>query len=57
MQSLLFSIPGLLAGILVAFALNTGLRESIFIASDNYESYKLTFWSIVIGVLFGLFMP
>ena len=42
MQSLLFSIPGLTAGVLVAFALNTGLREGIFLLSENYESYELT---------------
>jgi hypothetical protein len=46
-----------MGGVLVAFALNTGLREGIFILSENYESYELTFWSIVLGVLFGLFMP
>ena len=53
----MFSIPGLIAGVLVAFALNTGLREGIFLISENYESYELTYWSIVLGVLFGLFMP
>ena len=57
MQSLLFSVPGLIAGVLVAFALNVGLREGIFIVSENYESYELTTWSIVLGVVFGLFMP
>ena len=57
MQSLLFSIPGLTAGVVIAFALNTGLREGIFILSENYESYELTYWSIVLGVLFGLLMP
>ena len=57
MQSLLFSIPGLIAGIMVAFALNVGLREGIFILSENNESYELTSVSIVLGVVFGLFMP
>ena len=46
-----------MGGVLVAFALNTGLREGIFILSENYESYELTYWSIVLGVLFGLLMP
>jgi len=56
-KSLAFSIPGLTFGILVAFVLNIGLREVIFLRSVNASNYELTTVAIVIGVLFGLIMP
>ena len=57
MQSLLFSLPGLFFGVIIAFSLNLLMREGIFIASSNAGSYQLTFWSVVLGIIFGLFMP
>ena len=57
MKSMAFAIPGLIAGVFVAFILNIGLREVIFLKASNVSNYQLTALSIVIGVLFGLIMP
>lgn len=57
LQSFSFAVPGIFIGIFVAFIINVGLREVIFIAADNYESYALTPISIAIGVCFGSIMP
>lgn len=56
-QSSFFSIPGLIAGIIVAIIFNKGIRLAIFVLSDNYTSYDLTTGAIVLALFFGIFMP
>ena len=57
MSSLSFSIPGLIFGMFVAVIMNIGIREQIFIYSQNYLGYDLSQSSLIIGIVFGLGMP
>ena len=57
LNSLSFSVPGLLYGIFMAFILNVMLREIIFYESENAASYILDPLAIIIGVSFGFLMP
>jgi ABC-type antimicrobial peptide transport system permease subunit len=57
MQSTFFSVPGIICGVLVAFITNILLREVIFMYSQNYMSYNLTKWALILGVSFGVIMP
>ena len=56
-SSFSFSIPGMFGGIFVAFIINAGLREIIFINAKNYLTYELSTSSWVMGICFGLLMP
>ena len=56
-NSFSFSIPGMIGGIIVAYIMNIGLRESIFLAAKNALSYNLTKSSLVLGICFGILMP
>jgi len=57
LKSLSFSIPGFFFGIIIALVVNVLLREIIFVASLNYLDYGLTTLSVVLGIMFGFFMP
>jgi ABC-type antimicrobial peptide transport system permease subunit len=57
LKSISFSFFGLFVGILVAFIVNTFLREIIYIEALNYLDYNLTTASIVTGIAFGFFTP
>ena len=50
-------MPGFFLGIIVAFIINTLLRQIIFVAAKNSLSYNLSAFSIILGVCFGFFMP
>lgn len=41
-SSFYFSIPGMIYGIFVAFIINIGIREVVFVESKNISSYELT---------------
>ena len=56
-NSLFFSVPGLFIGMLVAFIMNVGVRENIFLESKNTLSYDLTPSAIALGVSFGFLVP
>ena len=57
MQSSAFSVPGIIGGVLVAFITNILFREVIFMYSQNYITYNLTKWSLILGISFGIIMP
>ena len=57
MQSLAFSIPGLIFGLLTAMVINVLLREMIFIQAANISNYQLTAVSIWLGILMGTLIP
>ena len=52
-----FSIPGLFFGVIVAFLINLGLREVIFLEAKNTLDYNLTTMALTIGISFGFLMP
>ena len=57
LKSIGFSVFGLFLGILVAFIVNIGLREVIYIEALNQLDYNLTTASIVTGITFGFLTP
>ena len=57
MQALIFSLPGLLTGILLSAGLNYVFRWFFFSLTSNYASYWLPPKAIIIGGLLGLIMP
>ena len=57
MQSALFSVPGIMMGLIAAWIFNMMIRESIFIESYNMTNYSLTGSALLVGGLFGLIMP
>ena len=57
LSSFSFSIPGMLCGVCVAFIMNVGLREAIFLESSNSMDYALTSSSLALGISFGIIMP
>ena len=57
LQSFSFALPGLFFGVIVAFILNTALRELIFILSSNAMDYRLTTMALSLGIAFGFLMP
>ena len=52
-----FSVPGMVAGILVAFILNIFLREGIYIFAENQIGYELSGFAIALGLVFGICVP
>lgn len=56
-QSFVFSIPGVVCGLCVAFILNIAFRFVMFQIANNAVGFWLTPTSIYIGVAFGLLMP
>ena len=56
-NSFTFSIPGMIAGILVAFIMNVVLREAIFMEAWNHLDYDLSALAIGIGLAFGIIVP
>jgi len=52
-----FSVPGLFFGVIIAFLINLGMREVIFLVAKNTLDYNLTTPALVLGVSFGFFMP
>ena len=56
-NSLFFSIPGLIIGMVIAFIINLALREVIFLEAKNTLSYNLTLAAIILGVSSGIFVP
>ena len=41
----------------MAFIMNVGLRETIFVEAKNSMDYALTTSALVLGVSFGILMP
>ena len=56
-QSLVFSLPGVIIGLVIAFLINVGLRLYIFSYSYSYTTYLITVGAALIGVCLGFFMP
>lgn len=56
-SSFSFSIPGCICGIFVAFVINTGLREMIYLEAKNELDYKLSVFAIILGLICGILMP
>ena len=56
-SSFFFSIPGMILGIIVAFIMNIGLREAIFLQVYNISSYEVPTTCLFLGISFGLLMP
>jgi len=57
LQSFMFSLPGLIGGLIVAAIMNVIVRLLVFIVAENYYSYSLGTGPLVLGTLFGIFMP
>lgn len=57
LNSFSFSIPGLFYGVIVAFIINLGLREIVFLEAENALGYNLTSMALALGISFGFFMP
>jgi ABC-type lipoprotein release transport system permease subunit len=57
MQALIFSLPGLLNGIVFSAGLNYAFRSLFFSLTNNYASYWLPTKAVIIGGLLGLIMP
>lgn len=56
-QAVLFIIPGLSAGIVMAWILNVMLRHQVFTITKNYSSYNLSHNAVVIGLCLGIIIP
>ena len=56
-NSLFFSLPGLVLGIMIAYLLNVLIRELVFELADNWLSYDLTRSALALGITFGFLMP
>ena len=57
LQSFLYSVPGVIAGIAVALTFNVIIRFMIFYMAGNAVEFGLTTTALCIGVCFGFFMP
>ena len=57
LQSFLYSVPGVIAGISVALTFNVIIRFMIFYMAGNAVEFGLTTTAICIGLCFGFFMP
>ena len=57
LNSLYFSIPGMIFGLLVAFIINIGIREILFLDASNGLDYDLTKPALITGICFGFVMP
>ena len=57
LKSSIFSVAGLLLGMVVAVLINIALREVLFLNASNYLGYELTSVAIWIGVVFGIVTP
>jgi ABC-type antimicrobial peptide transport system permease subunit len=57
LQSFFYSVPGVIAGIAVAFAFNVLLKTLIFIYAGNAMGFGLSQVSLIIGISFGFIMP
>lgn len=56
-QSLFFSIPGLVGGVICAIVLNVGGRFAIFTVAFNYTDFALSTNALILAVFFGLIVP
>ena len=56
-SSFSFSVPGMVAGILVAYIINIALRQAIFLESKNSMGYDLSISAYALGFSFGILMP
>lgn len=57
LQSLFYSIPGVIAGITVAAIVNVMIRFIIFSVSNNSLTFGLSTTALWVGIVFGLVMP
>ena len=57
LQSFFYSVPGVIAGVAVAFAFNVLLKTLIFIYAGNAMGFGLSQVSLIIGISFGFIMP
>ena len=57
LQSLSFSMPGLIVGLFTAMIFNVLLRMLIFISALNFSDYDLTAISIFLGFVMGIVIP
>ena len=56
-QSFVFSVPGVIGGLVVAFIFNILLRFMIFSFANNAASFGLSSSALWLGISFGLIMP
>ena len=57
LQSVFFSVPGLIGGLLCAFVLNIACRYAMFTISFNATTYELSTACFVLAILFGVIIP
>ena len=57
LNSTVFSIPGLILGLLLSALINVALREVIFLQASNWLSYDLTETALILGVTCGVVVP
>ena len=57
LQSLFYSVPGVMAGITVAAIANVMIRFIIFSVSNNSLTFGLSATALWVGIIFGLVMP
>jgi len=57
LQSLIYSVPGIILGLAVALTLNVAIRFLLFSISSNALDYGLSSTSLYIGITFGVIMP
>lgn len=57
LQSLIYSVPGIILGLAVALTLNVAIRFLLFSISSNALGYGLSATSLYIGITFGIIMP
>lgn len=57
LQSLSFSMPGMIFGLLTASVINVMLRQMIFIQAQNVSNYQMTSISILVGIMMGTLIP
>jgi ABC-type antimicrobial peptide transport system permease subunit len=56
-QSFIFSVPGVICGLVVAVILNVIFRFVIYYFAANALSFWVTSLAVIVGVVFGLVMP
>ena len=56
-NSLYFSIPGLISGISIAYLINVALREMIFMEAKNSLTYDLSLSALILGIACGFLVP
>ena len=57
LQSFIFSIPGLLGGLMVAYLLNITVRYFVFDLAQNITDYNMSVGALILGVSLGLLLP